>query len=410
MRFSALFSLYSTLYKLAEPILFGLPPEKAHSLTFRAFSAAHKLIPLPPLPAASILTNTIWGLDFANPVGSAAGFDKQGRMIDETFALGFGFAEIGAVTPLPQPGNPKPRLFHLRKDEAIINRMGFNSDGAAVVAQRIENWKLTCKQRLGPVGINLGVNKKSTDQIQDFVIGIKRFARLADFITINVSSPNTQGLRNLQAWDRLSELFQAAKQAAHEAILEGQKPPVLLLKIAPDLPRSEWDSIADFATRSGLIDGLIVCNTTLSRPAGLKSIDAREGGGLSGRPLFPMTCALVRYMAQATQGQIPIIGVGGISRGDDAYQLIRAGAWLVQLYTALCYKGPDLIVKINHDLAERLRADGFGSISAAIGADFDQPPATIATKLDSHSKIAAPDSIHSARIATTRSGARHASI
>jgi dihydroorotate dehydrogenase len=347
-----------SLYPLIRRALRRLPSETAHELTLRALEIGGARVlggfgkqePDPP-----ILAQRLWGLDFPNPVGLAAGFDKDARVSDAIWQLGFGFVEVGTVTPRSQLGNPKPRLFRLEEDRAIINRMGFNSGGLDAVAARLSR-----RKRWGIVGINLGKNRESGDD--DYVEGILRTARIADYLVVNISSPNTPGLRDLQAGEVLGPLLSRLMAARKEA---GSGTP-LLVKIAPDLTREERCDIAQTALDSG-IDGLIVSNTTIERPD-LVNRYARETGGLSGRPLFAPSTALLADMHRLTQRRLPLIGVGGIASAADAYAKIRAGASLVQLYTALVFEGPDIVRRIKSGLAALLRDDGFASIAEAVGA------------------------------------------
>ncbi len=306
-----------------------------------------------------ILASTHWGLDFPNPLGLAAGFDKNGEVPDAMLGLGFGFTEIGSVTPRPQPGNPKPRLFRLSADRAVINRMGFNNEGLEAAAAR-----LSARPRNGIVGANLGKNKDTEDAASDYVKGVASLGPLADYLVINVSSPNTPGLRALQGRAPLEALIGRTREAV--AKLPASKP--LLLKIAPDLTLEDRADIADVALASGL-DGLIVSNTTITRPETLRSSEAKETGGLSGAPLFEPSTKVLSEMYKLTGGKILLVGVGGIGSGEQAYAKIRAGASLLQLYSALVYGGPALIARINRDLAALLKRDGFSTLVAAVGAD-----------------------------------------
>lgn len=348
----------SLLFRLARPLLYAMDPEDAHRLTVRALRTG--LVPRPVLADDPILQQRLWGLDFFNPVGLAAGFDKHAEVPDALLAQGFGFVEVGGVTPRPQPGNPRPRLFRLAEDGAIINRMGFNSEGLEAVRAR-----LAARRRSGIVGVNLGKNKDSTDAAADYVAGATALAPLVDFLVVNVSSPNTPGLRALQGREPLRDLLLQVK----EALAGFTKTPPLLLKIAPDLTAEDRSDIAAVVLETG-IDGLIVSNTTVARPAGLHSRRRDEVGGLSGRPLFAPSTALLGEMYRLTEGRVPMIGVGGVASGADAYVKIRAGASLVQLYTALVYGGPGLVAAVRRDLAAHLRADGFASIRDAVGVDI----------------------------------------
>jgi dihydroorotate dehydrogenase len=354
-------------YPLIRPALHRLPPEAAHELTLRALETGGARLlggfagqaPDPP-----ILAQRLWGFDFPNPVGLAAGFDKDARVPDAMRRLGFGFVEVGTVTPLPQPGNPKPRLFRLEQDRAIVNRMGFNSGGLDAVVDRLSR-----RRRSGIVGVNLGKNRDSSAAAADYAEGIRRTAPFADYLVVNISSPNTPGLRDLQAGEALGALLRQLMVIREQT---GSGIP-LLVKIAPDLSPEERRDIAQVALEIG-IDGLIMSNTTVERPASLVSSYAREAGGLSGRPLFAPSTALLADMYRLTQGRLPLIGVGGIASAADAYAKIRAGASLVQLYTALVFEGPDLIRRIKSELAALLRNDGFGSIAEAIGTTTGAPP------------------------------------
>lgn len=331
----------------------------AHRLTIRALAAG--LGPRDRGPEDPILGSSLWGRRFPNPVGIAAGFDKNAEAYRAVLRLGFGFAEIGSVTPRPQAGNPKPRLFRLSEDRAVINRMGFNNDGVEAVARRLAG-RGTLP---GPLGVNLGKNKDSADAAADYVRGVQALAPYADYLVVNVSSPNTPGLRALQGREPLAALIAAVKRARAETCPTA--PPPLLVKIAPDLQSEDKADIAAVALASG-IDGLIVSNTTLARPGSLRGADRGEAGGLSGAPLFEPSTALLAEMYRLTQGRLPLIGVGGIASGADAYAKIRAGASLVQLYSALVFEGPGLVRRIKRELAQNLRRDGFSSLSQAVGA------------------------------------------
>jgi dihydroorotate dehydrogenase len=352
-----------SVYRLIRPVLRRLPPEVAHELTLRALELGvgrflGRSASRQPDPPA--LAQRLWGFDFSNPVGLAAGYDKDARVPEAMLQLGFGFVEIGTVTPRPQPGNPKPRLFRLEGDRAIINRMGFNSGGLDAVVGRLSN-----RARSGIVGVNLGRNRGTEDAVADYVEGVLRTARVADYLVVNVSSPNTPGLRALQGREILATLLQRLVRVREQA---GQRVP-LLVKIAPDLALEERRDIAQVALDTG-IDGLIVSNTTLARPD-LVSRYAHEAGGLSGRPLLAPSTALLADMYRLTQGRLPLIGVGGIASAADAYAKIRAGASLVQLYTALVFAGPDLLGEIKSGLVDLLRRDGFGAVAEAVGTADD---------------------------------------
>jgi len=346
-------------YPLAGPILRLLNPETAHGLAVAALEMG--LVPRPAPFNDAILNIRLWGRDFANPVGLAAGFDKDARVADAMLVQEFGFVEIGSVTPLPQTGNPRPRVFHLASDGAAINRLGFNSQGVDVVAKRLGK-----RTRFGIVGVNLGRNKDSAEAVEDFVRGAKMLARFADYLAVNVSSPNTPGLRALQGRDQLRQLLLAV-QGVLADIAECDRPP-LLLKIAPDLTSDDMDEIAEVSLETG-VDGLIATNTTIERSPSLVGRRRKESGGLSGRPLFEPSTRVLGEMYRRIGHQIPLIGVGGIGDGRAAYTKIRAGASLVQLYTALIFHGPGLVNCIKRELAALLRADGFAKLSEAVGAD-----------------------------------------
>lgn len=339
------------LTDLGATLLRALDPETAHGLAIGAL----KLAPLPAPPADDpVLATTLAGLRLSNPVGLAAGLDKNGEALHGLSRLGFGFVECGSVTPLPQPGNPKPRLFRLSEDRAIINRMGFNNEGLEAFAHRLAR-----RPRGAVIGANLGANKDTEDKAADYVAGLTRLRGLADYVTVNVSSPNTPGLRALQGRAALDDLL------GRLAAARGGDPTPVLLKIAPDLSPDEIALIVE-ASLDHRIDALIVSNTTLDRPDSLRSRDRAEAGGLSGAPLRERAMAALRAAAAASGGRLPLIAVGGIDSGAEAYARIRAGACAVQLYSALIYEGPGLVGRIKRDLAQRLRADGFSTVSEAI--------------------------------------------
>ena len=340
---------------LLNAALFRLDPEDAHHLAIRAlglWGATGTFF------ASNMeqLTTELAGLDFPNPVGLAAGLDKDARAAAGLFALGFGAVEVGTLTPLPQPGNPRPRLFRLTEDRAVINRMGFNNGGIDAALERLKGLR-----RRGVLGINVGANKDSADRIADYGLGVAKAAPLADYVAINISSPNTPGLRDLQRGSALGELLAAADGARR---LPQRRVP-LFLKVAPDLDREGVEDIAVQAGKHG-VDALIVSNTTISRPP-LRSRDAGEAGGLSGAPLAALARARLADFRAATGGRIPLISVGGIADADEAYARIRAGASMVQVYSALVFEGPDLPRRIVRGLRERLERDGFGSVAEAVG-------------------------------------------
>ncbi len=335
------------------PILFRLDAERAHTLTITALGAWGKA-GTPLAPSVPRLATTVAGIAFPNPVGLAAGVDKDGRAIAGFFGLGFGSVEIGTLTPLAQPGNPKPRIFRLPEDRAVINRLGFNNGGLDGALPRAQSAK-----RNGVLGINVGANKDATDRTADYVHGVTRAAPHADYITINISSPNTPGLRDLQHGAALRDLLAACTAA------KGSTP--IFLKVAPDLEPADIDDIARAAI-DNRIDALIVNNTTISRP-GLRSANAKETGGLSGAPLVPLARQRLSDFRKATGAAIPLISVGGVDSGAEAYARLRAGASLVQLYTALVYEGPGLPARILRELDALLQRDGFATVADAVGVD-----------------------------------------
>ncbi len=349
-----------TLYKLLRPAMFALDAETAHRATIRALA----LLRPRELPVfAPSLSSEIAGLTFPSPVGLAAGFDKDGEVADAMLGLGFGFVEVGTVTPRPQDGNPRPRLFRLVEDEAVINRMGFNNRGQSDALSRLKKRKRrgpSTSLRTGVVGVNIGANKDSPDRIADYVAGVAAMTPVADYLTVNISSPNTPGLRNLQAGGELVDLLGAIAGARSPG-----GPPVFL-KVAPDLEPGDHERIVRAAI-DGQIDALIVANTTVSRPA-LKSRNAGETGGLSGAPLAPLALDALRIFRSASGGGLPLVAAGGIASADDAWQRIVAGASLVQLYSALVYHGPGLARRIADGLAARLATRGLSSIAEAVGS------------------------------------------
>lgn len=349
------------LYKLAAPILMRMDAENAHHLALRAMEAG--FYPRAPqgLDDPSLHVD-LWGLHFANPVGLAAGFDKDARVIAPCLRMGFGFVEAGTVTPEPQAGNPRPRIFRDMKARAIINRMGFPSRGAVSFRHNMEAFLSDPRRPAGLVGINIGMNKGQDDPAQDYVRLVKELGGLADYITVNISSPNTPGLRDLQKRDAFMTLVERIIAARG-----GAKAP-LLVKLAPDLDEGAQEMLASCALEAG-IDGLILTNTTLERPEGLPPALAAQAGGLSGAPLTEKGLAIIRNFYHLTGGRIPLIAAGGICDGSEAYARIRAGAGLIQLYSALVFRGPDVVWDIRKTLAARLRADGFTHISEAVGAD-----------------------------------------
>jgi dihydroorotate dehydrogenase len=340
-------------FAIAKPFLHRLDAEQAHAITIAGLKSglAGKISSQNFLR----LKTNLFGLDFPNPVGLAPGFDKNAEVPDAMLAQGFGFVEIGTVTPRPQAGNPRPRLFRLSEDQAVINRMGFNNDGHDAVLRRLE----ARRNRGGIVGINIGANKDSEDRIADYVLGLQKFSGVASYITINVSSPNTPGLRNLQARDDLVQLLERLNEKRTTKI-------PMLLKIAPDLGGDELQDVA-VACGNGAVDGVIISNTTISRPA-LASPLAKETGGLSGRPLFELSTRQLAVFYKMTAGRIPLIGVGGVSDTETAWAKICAGAALIQLYSALVYHGPTLVTDICAGLDAKLRQHNFATLQDAVGS------------------------------------------
>ena len=342
------------LYSLFRPALFLADAETAHGLSL----AALRLLPSRAFSSDPRLSQRVAGLDFPNPIGLAPGYDKNAEVFQSAYGLGFGFVEVGTVTPKAQTGNPRPRLFRLLEDKAVINRMGFNNDGMEAVAARLQ--ARPTEQRFGLLGINIGANKDSEDRTGDYVTATKRLANLADYVTVNISSPNTPGLRALQDKPALDALLARVKEATPAG-----KP--VFLKVAPDLEPADIDDIAALVV-DHKIDALIVSNTTITRPA-MHSAHAAETGGLSGAPLRDLAQQRLIDFRKATGGAVPLIGVGGIASAEDAYARIRAGASLVQLYSALVYEGPTLARKINDGLVALLTRDGFANVADAVGVD-----------------------------------------
>lgn len=346
------------LTDLATAALRRFPPEGAHLATIALLKAGGGILSAAPADDPK-LAICLFGRLFSNPLGLAAGFDKNAEVPDVMLRLGFGFAECGTVTPRPQSGNPRPRMFRLEEDRAVINRLGFNNQGMEAAAAR-----LAARQRHGIVGINIGANRDSADRIADYRETFARLSPLADYVTVNISSPNTPGLRGLQNREELEKLLTLLTEERARAASTVP----LFLKIAPDLDEHALDDIAQTVLASG-IEAVIVSNTTLARPASLKSVNAKESGGLSGAPLFVPSTAILKSMRARVGNRIVLIGVGGISSGADAYAKIRAGASLVQLYTAMAYEGPKLITRIKHELSAFLERDGFARLTDAVGAD-----------------------------------------
>jgi dihydroorotate dehydrogenase len=342
------------MYDSLRPLLFSLAPEAAHGLTLYALGVAQRsrLMRLVAHPPPADFPVRAFGIDFPNPVGLAAGLDKNGAHIDALAALGFGFLEIGTVTPRPQPGNPKPRLFRLPDHEAIINRMGFNNDGVDALVRNVEKaaWR-------GVLGINIGRNKDTPNEraADDYLFCLERVYALAGYVTVNVSSPNTPGLRDLQQGDSLPKLVAALMEARERLSTRHAARKPILLKIAPDLDDAQMDAIAGAVSGSG-IDGLICTNTTLDRGGVTGDPCANEAGGLSGKPLFERSTGVLRGMARRLDGKLPLIGVGGVLSGSDAAEKIEAGAALVQIYTGLIYRGPWLLTECVEEIRRQHEA------------------------------------------------------
>lgn len=345
------------LFRLLKPALFALDSETGHRLAIRGLAAMPRRAPAAPGPLAI----EVAGLTFPNPVGVAAGFDKDAEVPDALLGLGFGFTEVGSITPLPQAGNPRPRLFRLVEDEAVINRMGFNNGGAEAALARLA----ARSGRPGIVGVNIGANKDSDDRIADYAVMARMMAPVASYLCVNISSPNTPGLRALQDESALTGLLDAVIAARDEAVPQGAPP--VFLKVAPDLEPADIDAIARIALDKQL-GALVVSNTTISRPA-LRSTHAGETGGLSGAPLRTLATQRLRDFRKATGGAIPLVGVGGIATAEHAWERIRAGASLVQLYSAMVYEGPGLGARIVRGLEALMRRDGFASIAEAVGSE-----------------------------------------
>jgi len=346
------------------PLMRLIDPETAHGLALRALRAGLAGRADPPTLAVEAM-----GLRFRNPLGLAAGFDKNAVAVRPLFALGFGFVEVGTITPRPQAGNPRPRLFRLAEDGGVINRMGMNNEGWEAISARIAAMRAEGPLP-GPLGINVGINKDCDDPVRDTGLLVEGAARLGDYVTVNVSSPNTPGFRDLQAADRLAKLLEASRQGLARA---GQSVPILV-KLAPDLDHDSLGPIVETAVAGG-VSGLIVSNTTIARPATLRSRHRNEAGGLSGRPLFASATAMLRRVARIAAGRLVLIGAGGVASGADAYAKIRSGASLVQLYSAMAYAGPALPGRIVSELAALVARDGFRRVDQAVGLDRERDDA-----------------------------------
>jgi dihydroorotate dehydrogenase len=349
---------------LGRSVLFKFDAETAHGLTIKALASG--VVPACPPKVDPRLAQRFFDLDFANPLGMAAGFDKNGEVPDALLKLGFGFTEVGTVTPLAQPGNPKPRVFRAVADNGVVNRLGFNNEGHAALRSRLE----ARRNRGGLVGVNVGANKDTTDRVADYVTGIERFADLASYFTVNISSPNTPGLRDLQARDALRELLAKVMRARDEQTDKLGRTVPVFLKIAPDVDDESLKDICEEVLAAKL-DGLIVSNTTISRVGLHDRKVAAEAGGLSGRPLFRRSTIVLARARKLVGPDLPIIGVGGIDSGEAAWTKITAGANLLQLYTGLVYEGPTLVGRILTHLAEKLDEHGLENLSQAVGRNTD---------------------------------------
>uniref|UniRef100_A0A6B2L6X6 Dihydroorotate dehydrogenase (quinone), mitochondrial n=1 Tax=Arcella intermedia TaxID=1963864 RepID=A0A6B2L6X6_9EUKA len=355
---------HSALYNsVVVPTLSRMDPERCHRLAVQA--ARFGFVPRSP-PDDPILRSTLWGRLFVNPVGLAAGFDKDAEAISGMKKVGFGFIEIGSVCPEAQGGNPRPRVFRLLEDRAVINRYGFNSAGSEVVEKRLNNWLSKPESRSCVLGINLGKNKSTVDPAEDYVKGVIKLGKYADYLVINVSSPNTPNLRDLQQSSHLTNIITSVQKEIHslEMINNKQKPP-LLIKIAPDVSERDLKDIAQVALACS-VDGIIISNTTISRE-NLQSAHKNEIGGLSGAPLFLQSTSVLKSMYELTNGQIPLIGSGGIFSGADALEKIESGASLVELYTSMALEGPSKVPQVKQELAALLKEKGYKSVSEAVG-------------------------------------------
>ena len=343
------------------PLLFSLDAELVHSFGMVALKLG--LFPVNSNPVDPCISSKVWGLEFPRPLGMAAGFDKNAEVFEKLFDLGFGFVETGTVTPQPQFGNEKPRIFRLEQDLGIINRLGFNNRGIVAYAKKISNWSNKAN-KAGVLGVNIGTNKDTKNRISDFVRGATELLENADYMVVNVSSPNTPGLRDMQSEKELKHLILAVMDVRDKS----KKFTPLLIKIAPDLSDLDKKQISDVALDTG-IDGIIVSNTTIKRSGELISKNKTEIGGLSGEPLFLESTKLLKEIFRLTHGRIPLIGVGGVSNGEQAYSKIKAGASLIQIYSAFIYKGPSVVANICNELSQLIKDDGFKNITDAIGIE-----------------------------------------
>lgn len=366
---SLIHMMLDTLFRLGKPFLHALDAETAHGLTLRGLKTG--LVPCDPIQDDPRLKTVLWGRPFPNPVGLAAGFDKNADVPGAMLKLGFGFVELGTVTPKPQSGNPRPRVFRHMGSHAVINRMGFPNQGVEAFKKNLQAFLDLKPRPPGLVGINIGMNKTQTEPAKDYCFLIRALGAYADYLAVNISSPNTPGLRNLQNRENLLPLLEQIL-AERKKSCGTEAPPPVLVKLSPDLDPAQQETIAGALVESG-IDGLILTNTTLDRPDDLPYPFREQPGGLSGAPLTTKSTEVIRDFYRLTKGVLPIIGVGGVSSADDAYAKIRAGASLVQLYSALVFHGPALVKNIRDGLSSRLDRDGFSTLSEAVGADHDSP-------------------------------------
>lgn len=353
------------ILSVARAGLLLLDPEKAHELTLRALERG--FYAKSQTPDDPRLSQTLWGLRFTNPLGMAAGFDKDGRVAAPLLQLGFGFTEAGTVTPLPQPGNPRPRIFRLFRERAVINRLGFNSEGHDAALARLARLGET-RPATGVVGVNIGANKDSLDPVADYVAGLCKFIDVADYFAINISSPNTPGLRDLQGPEELDALLERVMAARTQLMASGKQWRPVLVKLAPDIDDFELAPIAEILL-SRRVDGAILTNTTIARDSLKSEAHRKETGGLSGRPLFTRSTRMLAKLYRLTQGRLPLIGVGGVNSGEAALAKILAGASLVALYTGLIYQGPGLIGQIKSVLKDYVESEGLTNIGDAVGQE-----------------------------------------
>jgi dihydroorotate dehydrogenase len=352
----------SDVFHLIRPLLFALDPERAHALTLRALEAGlHPRLRMPDDPRLGV---SLWGLDFPNPLGVAAGFDKDARVPDRLLAMGFGHAEAGTVTPRPQPGNPRPRVFRLLRDRALINRLGFNNAGQAAVLERLRSRAQAGGG--GIVGVNVGANRDAADRAADYVAGVRAFCDVASYFAINISSPNTPGLRDLQAPAALDDLLARVLDARAALVAAGRPRRPVVVKLAPDIAEEDLEPIVEVLAARG-VDGIAVGNTTLAREGLAEAELAKEAGGLSGPPLFHRSTVVLARVFLLTGGRLPLIGIGGIDSGAAAIAKLEAGASLLQLYTGLVYEGPGLLARIKRDLVAHVEREGLGRIGEATG-------------------------------------------